>query len=236
MGRVLAIVTPGLTADLQAWKQILANCSGRPYLRSISHHSRTSGFWHGLISESDAALDAASLTSDGVLVFTTDASGPRGGASWCDLRLTFAYTQAESARGSNWRELDTVLRALQQSGPQLKAISSCALVRSDNKAADSAINTGYSSVQQFNLLAQHTTQLTSELGIPAASHILGIANGLADALSRWRPSDDPAAADWQLSPDMFDAIEAAICSHDTDTCCSPMEEIFSAPALLTCSW
>ena len=208
----------GLLSDFACWVEILKTLPQRPYF--LSHHPCTSGFWKGLVQDSDSEIDANHVTAAGIPVFTTDASGPRGGGRFMQHRFSFLFSEEDQRRSTNWRELSTSAYALNLWGPALASMGSRVLVRSDNIAAVAAFNRSYSGSEDLNILVQQVSSLATAHGIVlAARHIPGIQNKLADALSRWRP--ESAASNCQLLPSLFDAVQQAVGSHQVDACAEP---------------
>lgn len=218
---VQVVVAKGLLQDLQAWVELLQELPQRPFF--LSHHPGTSGFWKGLVSDTDPDIDCRLITSVGIPVFTTDASGPRGGAWYLSSRLSFRFNEIDCKRSSNWRELYTILHALERWGPQLAQGGPRVLVRTDNASAVAAVNRAYSTSADLNALAQRITAVAAGHGLVlAARHIPGISNKLADALSRWKP--DSPAAHRSLRQDLYDGICLQVPSHDVDACSDPCGE------------
>ncbi len=96
-------VTLGLMADFAEWIKLLDTLPERPYF--LSHHAGTSGFWKGLVLDTDADIDQSQMTTSGIPVFTTDASGPRGGGWFLNQRFSFLFPLEDQRRSSNWREI-----------------------------------------------------------------------------------------------------------------------------------
>lgn len=225
-------VTHGLLTDFACWVDLLQTLPQRPYF--LSHHPGTSGFWKGLLHDTDADIDASQVTVAGIPVFTTDASGPRGGGWFQHHRFSFLFSEEGRRRSSNWRELSAIAHALQLWGPQLAVLGPRVLVRTDNSAAVAAVNRTYSGSEDLNAVAQQVFSIAQAHGIVlAARHIPGIHNKLAnrlDALSRWRP--DPQASSRQLRPVLFWDLQQVIAGHEVDACADPTGGNWFLPGLL----
>ena len=205
--------------DLKWWVDTLANdIKTKIYL---SRHPLTSGFWKGLVNEDDAFLDRTSETEEGIIVFTTDASGFGGGGWWKHERLHKFYTVSEGPkfRSSNWREMDMVKSSLEHWGEQWRGQR--VLVRCDNSVTVSSIQKGRVKVRTLHTLFSQLLAVCEKYNINlAARHIPGVANGLADRISRWKPGRD--TSDWQLDHDLVKKYASQTGQFDVDACADPL--------------
>jgi hypothetical protein len=95
------------------------------------------------------------------------------------------------------------------------------LVRCDNSVTVSSINKGRVKVSTLYPLFRELQAVCEKYDINlAARHIPGIANGLADRISRWRPKRDDS--DWQLDPDLVKHYSALTGQFDVDACADPL--------------
>ena len=216
---VTVTFTPEACEDLKWWVDTLASdVKTKIYL---SRHPLTSGFWKGLVREDDALLDRTSETEEGIIVFTTDASGFGGGGWWKNERLHKFYTIEEGPkyRSSNWREMDMVKSSLEHWGEQWRGRR--VLVRCDNSVTVSSIQKGRVKVKTLHTLFSQLTEVCAKYDINlAARHIPGVANGLADRISRWKPKRDDG--DWQLDHNLVLKYADLTRSFDVDACADPL--------------
>ena len=205
--------------DLAWWVDVLAQRSATEIY--LSRHPTTSGFWKGLVREDDAILDRTSETEEGIIVFTTDASGYGGGGWWKHERLHKAYTVDEGPqfRSSNWREMDMVKSSLDHWGERWRGRR--VLVRCDNSVTVSSIQKRRVKVKSLHTLFTGLMATCAKYDIRlAARHIPGVANGLADRISRWRPERDHS--DWLLDPGLVAQCAAITGAFDVDACADPL--------------
>jgi hypothetical protein len=170
------------------------------------------GFWEGQVLDSHAYMDEHSFTSHGVPVITGDASGDQGAAHHAGEMLIWEYPPEESApvQSSNYRELDTVVRPLEEWGGRF-AGGRC-LTRSDNSTSVAVVNKRGTNSRNLQQLSARLRAVCKQHDIDlAALHIPGEQNGLADRGSRVKRSKD--YGDWMLSKAAFRNIEEKIWEH-----------------------
>ena len=217
--------TPGLIRCLLFWERALSEeVLAKPIY--LAHLGCTSGFWKGLVDDSDPALDQSSIASMAtarIPVITTDASGTAGGAWWQERRLYHRYSPQDAApgRSSNWRELDTAVRALEEWGPVLQAQGHRrVLLRIDNTTAASILTKKNTRSDHLEPLLRRAQLVERRYGLEvAARHISGVANTLADRISRWKPSF--STSDWRLRRDVFEQLRASVPEFDVDATADP---------------
>ena len=170
---------------------------------------RLAGFWRGQIVDSHDYLDRHHRTSHGVAVCTGDASGDQGATVTMldplegELREVWRYGPEESApqQSSNYRELHTVLKAVELWGGRLAGRR--VLVRSDNSTAVSVANRrGTNSANLLGLSERLVEECARHDVDLAAVHIPGEENLLADRLSRFKRELDQG--DWMLDSAPFE--------------------------------
>ena len=197
---------------LQQCKTVLAHpdrCHRRWY---EEEDQELAGFWTGQCKDSHAELDRTSETRNGIPVYTGDAAGRGGGSHYRHLRLAWVYPPHLAApnQSSNYRELDTVLRPLRVWGRRWRKRR--VLVRSDNTTAVAVVNRGGTMQPNLAQLSAAIQEVCRELDIDlAAIHIPGVANKLADALSRFVRRQDHS--DWMLHRHIFQALREAVQQH-----------------------
>ena len=159
--------------------------------------------------DSHAYLDQHHRTSHGVAVCTGDASGDQGATVTMldplegELREVWHYGPEESApqQSSNYRELHTVLKAVELWGERLAGRR--VLVRSDNSTAVSVANRrGTNSANLLGLSERLVEECARHDVDLAAMHIPGEENLLADRLSRFKRELDQG--DWMLDDAPFE--------------------------------
>ena len=167
------------------------------------------GFWEGKVLDSHRYMDEHSFTSHGVPVVTGDASGDQGAAHHAGEMLIWEYPPEESApvQSSNYRELDTVVRPLEEWGHRF-AGGRC-LTRSDNSTSVAVVNKRGTNSRNLQQLSARLVAVCKKHDIDlAAVHIPGDLNGLADRGSRVKRSKD--YGDWMFSKAAFEHVEGRI--------------------------
>ncbi len=153
-----------------------------------------------LVLDADAVIDQNRMSASGISVSTTDASGPRGGGWFLNQRSSFLFPLEDRQ--------------------SLHHHAGATMVRSDNAAAVVALNRGYSSTCDLNVVTQlRLAEAASHGSTIAARHIPGMNNNLADILSRWKPEGPTAHR--QLHPDLDDNIVLDVPRHQVDACTDP---------------
>jgi hypothetical protein len=216
---VEVLLTDEAVEDLTWWADTLSSENATQLY--LSRHPLSSGFWKGLVDEDDIFLDKHSITKEGINVFTTDASGYGGGGWWKHHRVHKVYTKSDGPlfRSSNWREMDMVKCSVERWGELWRGQR--VLVRCDNGVTVSSINKGRVKVTTLYPLFRELQAVCRRYDIHlAARHIPGIANGLADRISRWKPSRDES--DWQLKPELVDKYAKMTRPFDVDACADPL--------------
>jgi hypothetical protein len=183
-----------------------ANCERRFY---YSPTTGTSGFWTGDTNDTHVQLDHTSTTSEGVPVYTGDASGFAAGVWHKDLRHIhyFSTERAAPNMSSNYRELVTALLGLHQWATRWTG--SRLLYRSDNSTTVAIINKGGTMAPDLLPVITDINKICIQEKIDlAASHIPGVINTRADLMSRWvRTRDD---GDWRLMDEVFDQVHSVV--------------------------
>lgn len=188
-----------LVASLQDWDQATVFLP-RPALDEVNEWLTHLNHWNG----------RQLLPPTPSILLTSDASRSGWGA-WVSLPAspdvpvdsTWGFWSAqERLRTSNWREATATCLGIKTFQSILRG-HKCLLVRSDNTANVSAINRHGSSVLTLAAIARESHLLCRQLGLTlTAVHVPGIANDLADELSR--VTVDPS--DWMLHPSLFEAV------------------------------
>ena len=214
-----------LRGELLEWRRILRKGSSRRYY--LHPRPRESGFWKGVVDDSDDYMDEHWATSTGIPAFRIDAAGDAGGAAFQNHRHIhqFPRHQCRPERGSdigessNFRELYMFLVALRLWGSKWKGRP--VLGRCDNTTAVSIINRQGTHAPRLRKLAKRILNLAAKHDIEiAATHIRGEINVLADRLSRHVRRYDPA--DWMYDPDLYNAIVALVGDHTVDAQSDPV--------------
>lgn len=209
--------TPTVRAALTSFSSRLTSSTGRTIHFDLAAGA---GFWQGVVTETDAELDDGRDTLEGIPVVTGDASGYGIGAwhghhryqHWLPPHL------CSPATSSNYRELYVVYMSLLRWGPRWAGRR--LLVRSDNSTVVSIIRHRHTDAPALAALFERIKQLSDYYRIElAARHIAGVANGLADRLSRKRLTSD--RDDWKLARPEFDALERLCGPHDVDAASDP---------------
>ena len=211
--------SPELIRELRTWRRILLRGSSRRYY--LEPRPRESGFWKGVVEDSDAYMDEHWQTSSGIPAFRIDAAGTAGGAAYLHHRYIhqFPAHQCKPHESSNFRELYMFLVALRKFGHLWRGRR--VLGRCDNTTAVSVVNRQGTSAPRLHKLAKRIVALAHKLKIElAATHIKGELNVLADRLSRFVRQYDPA--DWMYDPALFAAINDLVGPHTVDAQSDPV--------------
>ena len=142
----------------------------------------------------------AMTAHDRALTITTDASSSGWGASCGTLTLDGRWSQHQTELSSNWREMRTVILALQQ-WTFIRGVR--VLCLTDNSTTMAVINARRPTADGLKLLAQQLSTIETARDVEVvALHLPGKLNGLSDALSRMEPTwiMPNYAADMQILP------------------------------------
>ncbi|XRB21013.1 reverse transcriptase domain-containing protein [Pseudoscourfieldia marina] len=214
-------ITPQIRQDLHWWLEALNH----------GHLTRAfypgTGLWKGGIDvPADVEeLQLCTLPSDpSVHVITTDAAGIGGGGWYGPHRFQHKY-DGNSRPTSNFRELDTAVRALELWAPCLAGVQSNptrVLLRTDNTTTMAVFNKRASAVEAYQALIQRLNAVIDKYHLDvAAQHIRGVDNQLADQLSRqFTPSFE--RDDWCMRQDVFEWVENTFGEFDVDACAHPL--------------
>ena len=208
-----------LLRELRTWRRILRRGSSRRYY--LEPRPRESGFWKGVVEDSDAYMDEHWATSSGIPAFRIDAAGTSGGSAYLHHRHIHQFPEKQSKphESSNFRELYMFLVALRQYGHLWKGQR--VLGRCDNTTAVSVINRQGTHAPRLHKLAKRIIALARKLDVEiAATHIKGELNVLADRLSRYVRSFD--STDWMYDPALFAAIDELVGPHTVDAQSDPV--------------
>ena len=209
--------TPTVRAALTTFSSRLFAAPGRTIHFDLANGA---GFWQGIVAETDAELDDGRDTREGIPVVTGDASGYGVGA-WHGYHRFQHWLPPQlcaPATSSNYRELYVVYLSLLRWGHRWAGRR--LLVRSDNSTVVSILRLRHTDSPSLGALFERVKQLAGYHRIElAARHIAGVANGLADRLSRKRLTSD--RDDWKLARPEFEQLEGLYGPHDVDAAADP---------------
>jgi len=203
---VLIRLTSRTISNLTWWKKALGSedCNRRKIY--ISHLPTATGFWRGITNLTDSEIDERWFLEDEVDCCTTDASGYAGGA-WAGLdRLVYKFPKrlGPEYRSSNYRELYMIYYALKHWGHKWR--NRRLLIRSDNSTCVNLINKRRTKSAELHPLYTKLAGVVEKFNVDlACAHIPGVANGLADRLSRAVPTKD--TSDWMFRRDEYERLK-----------------------------